>query len=393
MSESPALRLHPPFLDDPALRPILAALPRARIVGGAVRDAIAGRAVSDIDLATPDPPEAVIAALRAAGLKAVPTGIEHGTVTAVSHGRGFEITTLRRDLATDGRRATVAFDAGWRDDAARRDFTINALSMTPDGTVFDYFGGIADLHAGRLRFVGDPAQRLAEDYLRLLRFFRFHARYATEPPDAATSSALAAAVPGIGRLSPERVWAELKRLLQAPDPGPAVALMAKLGVLAAVLSEGADPAGLAALLARAAPADPILRLAALLPPGADAAALAARLRLANAERDRLLALRAAPALPADAGDDDIRRALAATAADILAARIRLARHAPALLARLAAMPVPVFPLGGKDAAALGIPPGPRIGDLLRQVEAWWLANGCTPDRAACRAELARRAGG
>jgi poly(A) polymerase/tRNA nucleotidyltransferase (CCA-adding enzyme) len=391
MSGPPALPLHPAFLDDPALRAVLAALPRARIVGGAVRDAILGRPVSDIDLATPYPPEAVIAALRAAGLKAVPTGIAHGTVTAVSAGRGFEITTLRRDVETDGRHATVAFDAGWRDDAARRDFTINAMSMTPDGHVFDYFGGIEDARAGRVRFVGDAATRLAEDYLRLLRYFRFHARYADAPPDPNTRAALAAAVPGLARLSPERVWAELKRLLQAPDPGASVALMAELGVLAAVLPEGADPAALAALLRRPAPADPLLRLAALLPPGADAARVAERLRLANAERDRLAALRAEPALPENATDDDLRRALAATPAAILCDRIRLARHDPALIGRLEAMPRPAFPLAGKDATALGIPPGPRIGALLREVEAWWLARGCTPGPDACRAELARLA--
>ncbi|MDE2007403.1 MAG: CCA tRNA nucleotidyltransferase, partial [Rhodospirillales bacterium] len=163
-------RLRPAFLDDPALHAVLAALPRARIVGGAVRDALLGLPVADIDLATPDPPENVLAAVRASGLKAKPTGLAHGTVTAIADHRGFEVTTLRRDVATDGRHARVAFTEDWRADAARRDFTINALSLSPAGELFDYFGGVADLRDGRVRFVGDPAARIAEDYLRVLRF-------------------------------------------------------------------------------------------------------------------------------------------------------------------------------------------------------------------------------
>ena len=192
MTEAPVLRLDPPpaFLGEPALQAVLDALPAARVVGGAVRDAVAGRPVADIDLATPMPPEQVAVALKARGIRSVPTGLAHGTVTAVIRGRGFEITTLRRDVATDGRYAVVAFTEDWREDAARRDFTINAMSMTRTGDVFDYFGGIADLRAGILRFVGDPAKRIAEDYLRILRFFRFYARYAASPPDAAVGPSL-----------------------------------------------------------------------------------------------------------------------------------------------------------------------------------------------------------
>ena len=238
----------------------------------------------------------------------MPTGIAHGTVTAVSGGRGFEVTTLRRDVQTDGRHAVVAFTDDWRADAARRDFTINAMSMTRDGAVFDYFGGIADLRAGVVRFVGDPATRIAEDYLRILRFFRFHARYAAGPPDAAAVAAIRAGVPGLARLSAERVWSELTRILAAPDPRAAVALMAELGVLAAVLPEGADPARLARVVAAGAPADPLLRLAALLT--GDPAAFADRLRLSTAERDRLVALRAAPLARPGADDAALRRLLA-----------------------------------------------------------------------------------
>jgi poly(A) polymerase/tRNA nucleotidyltransferase (CCA-adding enzyme) len=393
-AEAPALRISPPaFLADPALAAVLDALPRARIVGGAVRDALAGRPVADIDLATPDRPEAVLAALAAAGLKGVPTGIAHGTVTAVSGHRGFEITTLRRDERTDGRHAEVAWSDDWMEDAARRDFTINAMSMTREGAVFDYFGGIGDLRAGVVRFVGEPSRRIAEDYLRILRFFRFHARYGAGTPDAAALAAIRAGVPGLARLSAERVWSELARILAAPAPAGAVRLMAALGVLAAVLPEGADPERLARLIAAGAPADPVLRLAALLT--GDAAAAAARLRLSNQERERLAALRAGPAPVPDMDDDALRRLLADTPAEILIGRAWLAGDGSArwqgLRERLAALPRPVFPLEGRDALALGLAPGPAVGALLRAVRAWWLAGGCTADAAACRAELARLA--
>jgi poly(A) polymerase len=386
MSDAPALVIAPPpFLADPALGAVMDALPEARLVGGAVRDALAGRPVCDIDLATPRPPEDVIAALRARGLKAVPTGIDHGTVTAVSGHRGFEVTTLRRDVATDGRHAQVEFTSDWQADAARRDFTINALSMTRAGEVFDYFGGIGDLFAGRVRFVGEAARRIAEDYLRVLRFFRFWARYGSGAPDAEAVAAIAAAVPGLARLSAERVWMELKRILAAPDPRGAVALMQRLGVLAAVLPEGAAPARLDALVVAGAPADPILRLAALL--DGDAARLAERLKLSGAERDRLIALRAAPALPPDADDATLRRALAEEDRDVLIGRVWLAGGDAGLLARLAAMPVPEFPLRGRDLRAAGVEAGPQMGALLRELRAWWLASGCTGD---VRAELRRR---
>ena len=220
MSDAPALHISPApaFLTEPALACVLAALPEARVVGGAVRDTLLGHEVTEVDLATPRTPEQVTQALHVAGIRAVPTGLEHGTVTAVVDGRGFEVTTLRRDLETDGRHAVVAFTDDWREDAARRDFTINAMSMTRDGAVFDYFGGIADVRAGIVRFVGDPATRIAEDYLRILRFFRFFARYASGPADAAALAAIRTGVPGLAGLSVERVWSELARILSAPDP-------------------------------------------------------------------------------------------------------------------------------------------------------------------------------
>jgi poly(A) polymerase/tRNA nucleotidyltransferase (CCA-adding enzyme) len=367
--EPPTLRVAlPAFFAEPGLLAVLAALPGARVVGGAVRDALAGCRVTDVDLATGMRPEEVIRRLREAGLKAVPTGLDHGTVTAVAAHRGFEVTTLRRDVETDGRHAVVDYTDDWRADAARRDFSINAMSMRPDGAVFDYFGGIADVRAGVVRFVGEPATRIAEDYLRILRFFRFQARYGSGPADAAALAAIRAGVSGIARLSAERVWSELKRILTTPDPRGAVTLMQEAGVLAAVL-----------------------RLAALL--DGDAAGLCERLRLATAERDCLLALRAGGVPPDDADDDALRRALADTPGDILDGRAWLDGRGTALRARLAAIPPPVFPLRGRDLRAAGVPPGPGLGALLRQTRGWWMDGGCRADAASCRAELARlRAG-
>jgi poly(A) polymerase/tRNA nucleotidyltransferase (CCA-adding enzyme) len=392
MNDRPARTIDPPaFLSEPGLAALLDVLPEARIVGGAVRDALSSRTAVDIDLASPLPPETVTERLTAAGIKVVPTGLAHGTVTAVLAERPVEITTLRRDIETDGRHAVVAFSDDWRGDAARRDFTINALSLARDGAVFDYFGGLDDLREGQVRFVGEPAARVAEDYLRVLRFFRFFARYGGVEPDAATQTALRDAVPRLAILSAERVWHELGRILAAPDPVASIRLMDRLGVLAAVVPEGTDVPALARLVARGAPVDPLSRMAVLLT--GDVLAFATRLRLSIAERDRLLVLRNAPlAYP---GDDDaaLRRLLADTPKDVLIERTwHGGDDDPAwdvLRGRLASLPVPVFPLEGRDALALGVPEGPRVGALLRRVRAWWLRGGCIADAAACRAELRR----
>ena len=391
--DSPTLRVPPPaFLADPALQAVLTALPGARLVGGCVRDALAGLPVADVDLATPEPPPEVVRRLAQAGLRAAPTGLDHGTVTAISGGRGFEVTTLRRDVETDGRHARIAWTDDWREDAARRDFTINAMSMLPGGQVFDYFGGADDLAAGRVRFVGEAARRVAEDYLRVLRFFRFQARYGRGEPDPEAVAAVREGAPGIAQLSPERVWSELKRILVAPDPSGSVALMAQLGALAYALPEGAAPERLAALVLAGAPADPMLRLAALL--DGDAELLAERLRMSGEERDGLLALRRGPVPRPDMDDADLRRLLAGEPAHLLVGRAWLvggdAPGWPELRARIAAMPRPSFPLAGRDALALGAKPGPAVGKALAAVRAWWLDGGCTASREACLAELARR---
>jgi len=383
--DAPARQIAPPdFLADPGLLAVLRALPHARMVGGAVRDAIAGRPVSDVDLATPDPPDIVTRALADAGLRAAPTGLAHGTVTAISAGRGYEVTTLRHDIETDGRHARVAWTSEWREDAARRDFTFNAMSMTADGRVWDYFDGLRDLADGVVRFVGDPAQRIAEDYLRIPRFFRFHARYGTGTPDPAALAAIQAGIPGLARLSPERIWSELKRILAIPDPRQSVALMERLGVLAALVP-GASAAGLHRLVAAGAPDDPLLRLAAMRP---GAAQLADALRMSTAERDRLLAFEGvAPDAAMD--DDALRRLLAVSPPGSLPGRAWLANGGPELQGRLSALPRPVFPLIGRDVLAQGYSPGPGVGLLLRHVEEWWLTHGCRPNRAECIGELLR----
>jgi poly(A) polymerase len=393
--DPPAERRAPPDIlrrDAPAA--VLAALPGARAVGGVVRDVLAGLPVQDVDIGAPLPPDAVAARLRDAGLKVFETGLAHGTVTAVLDHAPVEVTSLRRDVATDGRHAEVAWTTDWREDAARRDFTINAMSMGADGALWDYFGGRADLAAGRVRFVGDPATRLAEDYLRALRFFRFQARYGRGAPDPAALAAIRAAVPGLARLSAERVWMELKRLLAAPDPGGALALMRETGVLEAVLPEGADLQALARLVAAGAPADPLLRFAALVRREAADLDLPQRLRWSAAEAGRYGAVRQVGAVRDQPAGVALRRALAGTPPETLVYAAWIAEawglpgDWPALRARIQATERPIFPLKGRDAIAAGLPPGPHIGQALEAVRGWWLERGCTDDAGACRARLA-----
>ncbi len=379
----------------PAPQAVFRALPGARAVGGCVRDWLAGLAVHDLDMAAPGPPEDIAAALEAAGFKVFGTGLAHGTVTAVLDRVPIEVTALRRDVATDGRHATVEWTQDWQEDAARRDFTINAMSLGADGILHDYFGGQADLRAGLVRFVGDAATRLREDHLRALRFFRFQARYGRGAPDAAALGAIRKAVPLLARLSAERVWMELKRLLEAPDPRAALALMAEAGVLGAVLPEAGAPGRLAPVLEGC---DPLLRLAALLPVGVDLAALSARLRWSGEELGRMRALHDVSALEA-ATDAVARRRMAARL------RARSPAALPAEVARVAAAgdpggpwpalfdlpPGPDFPLLGRDALAAGVPPGPALGRLLAQVREWWIAGGAAASRDECLAELVARA--
>jgi len=301
---------HPPriapqqWMVEPATRAVLAALSAGgvemRFVGGSVRDALLGRPMGDIDIATPAPPERIIELLEKSGIQVVPTGLAHGTVTAVVPPRHFEITTLRRDVETYGRRARVAFDADWAADAARRDFTINAIFLAPDGTIDDPVGGLADLQARRVRFVGDPSTRIAEDVLRLLRYYRFEARFGTGDGDPQARAACRAAAHLLPTLSGERVCQELVKLLETLDPIAALRMMAEDGVLTVVLPEARHIERLRQMIATEPEPDPVRRVAALVEiDGEGALALAARLRFSNSWRDRLHGL--APPWPLDPG--------------------------------------------------------------------------------------------
>ena len=345
-----------------------------RWVGGAVRDTLLGNPVKDIDAATPHEPGAVVRLLGEAGIRTVPTGIDHGTVTAILPGGPVEVTTLRRDVSTDGRRATVAFATEWRDDAARRDFTINALYAHP-GTlaIDDWFGGLADLEARRVRFIGDSRQRIREDHLRILRYYRFQARFGSAL-DAEAEDACAELAPMLKGLSRERVAMELLNLLALPDPAPTVARMEQRGVLPVILPE-AGAAGIAALQAlvreearQGTAPDALRRLAALLP--ADPRAVeqaAARLRLSAAQRKRLVTAAAREGAPGDPrvlayrlGRDEATDRLLLAAADV---------------APLAGWEIPRLPLKGGEIVARGVSAGPEVARILRAVEDRWVAEG------------------
>ncbi len=349
----------------------LAATLEARFVGGAVRDSLLGHAVADIDLATPLSPETVIARVRDSGFKPVPTGIAHGTITAVLPDGPVEVTTLRRDVSTDGRHAVVAFTDDWREDAARRDFTMNALYADPErGALFDYFGGLDDLKAGRVRFIGDPLQRIAEDHLRILRFFRFHARFG-QAIDEAGLAACTARANDLMALSRERIAAELLKLLVAPGAVPVIALMVERGILRAVIPE-IDAAGaerLASLAEReqaaGIAADPIRRLAALLPPQA-AEAVGARLKLSNVDRKRLIAATTGP------GQEGPRALAYRVGIEGAIDRLLLAGET---VEAIRDWTPPSLPLTGGALVARGIGKGPEVARLLRQVETRWIAEG------------------
>ena len=348
-----------------------------RYVGGAVRDTLLGLAVKDIDMATPLEPAVVIERLKAAGIRSVPTGLAHGTVTALTAGGPVEITTLRRDVSTDGRHATVAFSQSWQEDAARRDFTINALYADPrDLTVHDYFGGMDDLAARRLRFIGEAEARIREDYLRILRYFRFQARFGSLPADPVAEAACSALAQGLKGLSRERIASELLLLLALPDPAPTVARMAELGVLAVILPE-AEPAALPPLItaerARNVPPEALRRFAVLLPADpATAELVGARLRLSRDQRKHL-ALIAAREVP-----ERNARALAYKVGR--AAAIDRLLITGGSLAPLEGWEIPRFPLKGGMIVARGVSAGPEVARILWAVEARWVAEGF-PDEA------------
>lgn len=353
---------------------------RTRFVGGAVRDTLLGLAVEDVDLATALPPSDVVARIEGAGLKAVPTGLKHGTVTAViGDKRPIEVTTLRRDVSTDGRHAEIEYTDDWKEDAARRDFTINALSADPaSGEIFDYFGGLEDLEARTVRFIGDPLKRIAEDHLRILRFFRFHARFGRGAPDADGLAAAKTRANDLMTLSRERIADELFKTLALSDPAPTIALMIAEGILAPVLPEIEETVTLERVIEREAKfgrdPSPIRRLAALLPADPESArTVAARLKLSNADRKRIAI--AAARMP---GDTAAPRALAYRAGiEGAVDRLLLCKTNDIVVGRALAMleedPPPAFPLKGGDLLAMGVKAGPEVSRLLREIEEAWIA--------------------
>lgn len=406
------------WFSKPSLQRILALLNadggEARIVGGAVRNALMGVPVGDIDIATTLPPQDVVERAGQAGIKAVPTGIEHGTVTLVLDGEGFEVTTLRRDTETDGRHAQVIFGTDWQEDAERRDLTINALYADASGEVIDLVNGLPDIETRNVRFIGDADSRIAEDYLRVLRFFRFFAHYGSGRPDADGLRASARAKDKLSGLSAERVWSELKKLLSATDPSRALLWMRQSGVLAQILPE-TEKWGIDAIHGLVAAEqslgwepDALIRLAAIIPPDAERIdALTARLRMSNAEARRLKQWAEASTIDptmVDAAFDRLlyrqgvdglmmrlKLALAAARADISAgesAMQKIARFS-ALLARAEKFQRPQFPLTGADVLSAGVSPGPKVGQILADLENEWVEFNFSLDRAALTARLVK----
>lgn len=389
------------WLEDADLQRLLAALNaargEARVAGGAVRNALLGEAVADVDIATTTLPEETIRRAEAAGFKAIPTGIEHGTVTVTAGGKGYEVTTLRADVETDGRRAKVVFGRDWKADAERRDFTINALYAEADGTIVDLVGGLADLENRTLRFIGDAEARIREDYLRILRFFRFFAWYGSGRPDAEGLKACARLKDGIDRLSAERVWAELRKLLSALDPSRALLWMRQAGVLTKALPES-EKWGIDAIHGLVAAerdlgwaADALLRLEAMVPPDAERMRLLAeRLRLSNAEAERLKEWASAPKIEPAMTESMLARqlyrngrqpAIDRLKLSLASARARAVTDNDALVeaggySRLLKFAekwtAPQFPLKGSDLQKIGVPNGPGMGKLLKRLEEEWI---------------------
>jgi len=393
------------WLSSGALPHVLAVLDHAgeeaRVVGGAVRNAMFGQTPGEIDIATTAVPDTVIERARAAGFKAVPTGIDHGTVTVIVDGTPFEVTTLRSDIETYGRKARVAFGRDWKVDAERRDFTMNALSVDRTGEVFDYVGGLADIDARHVRFIGDPARRIAEDFLRILRFFRFHATYGFGPPDAAGLAACIAAREGLSHLSRERIRMELLKLLRAAHATPTLAVMSEVGLLEAVL--GSVPLlasfenACKAETATGEEGDPVRRLGALAVSVAeDADRLWQRLRLTNSEHKRLTSIGEGwSKISAAQGEAAARELIYRIGPDrfvdrVLVAWARSAEGAAddawTMLATLPARwTAPKFPLHSKDFTKRGIEKGPRLGVALAAAEEAWIAAGFPADKAALAA--------
>lgn len=403
------------WLRAPSLVRLFAAIEQgddtAWVVGGAVRNALLGRPVADVDVATTAVPETVMARAAAAGLKPVPTGIDHGTVTVVVDGHPYEVTTLRQDVETHGRHATVAFGRDWAADAHRRDFTMNALYASLDGVVHDFVGGVADCLAGRVRFIGDPAARIAEDYLRILRFFRFHAAYGRGPLDPGGLHAAIVARAGLDGLSAERLGQEMLKLVVAHGAPATLTAMSDCGLLQRVTGRAAMLAPFVRLHALAAATgrprrdrdDAPLFLAALAAwTEGDAVGLGLRLRLSNRATERMaVATRLARTVTADVDETAARRLLHQGGAEAFRDALTLAhvrgRAGRARIAPLLDLPdrwdVPRLPIGGRDLVAFGLTGGPMVGRLLARAEAEWVASDFSLRRDDLLALVAREIAG
>ena len=390
------------WMTAPETVAVMAALGEARFVGGAVRNALLGASVVDIDIAVPMPPSEALARLTARNIKVVETGIDHGTVTAVAGHHAFEITSLRRDVETDGRHAKVVFTDDWAEDAARRDFTINALYASADGEIFDYATGVEDLIAGRVRFMGEARTRIAEDYLRVLRLFRFHAWYGRGEIDAEGLRAAAEARDKLKTLSAERVAKELLRLLEAGNPAPVLRVMAAAGILPEILPGALQLPRLERLAEIEAEnsfsREPVLRLAALLPDNGEAAhSTSDRLRLSNADRLRLEQVLSGEHIAAGLSARDARQLLyrfgTACFRDKVLLQWASAPRATGALAWRMLLKMaeswqrPRFPLTGRDVIEAGVPEGPEVGRILGLVEDWWIQTDFAADEGACRDQL------
>ena len=384
-----------PWMTAPPTRAVIEALEAhggrgcARFVGGCVRNALIGRDATDIDIATTLTPDETTAALEAARIRAAPTGVEHGTITAIVDHQPFEVTTLRRDVSTDGRRAVVAFTNDWAEDANRRDFRMNAVYADPEGKLFDPTGhGVQDAHAGRVVFVGDPMVRIREDYLRILRFFRFLAWFGRGEPDAVGLAACRALKGMLSGRAAERTQMELLKLLAAPDPRRAVKLMADAGVLAAILPSVKDLKRFDGVVeierTVLSQNDPLLRLVALLPLERPVAEQTAeRLRLSKVQRETLIAAVGQDVkITSWMSPRQVRKAVYHLGVQTFADRVKLAwaaapsvKTAPqwrGLLTLAESWSRPTFPVTGEDAIAAGVPEGPQVGQVLREVEDWWI---------------------
>lgn len=385
------------WMTDPGTVSVMAALnegaaePQALFVGGCVRNELLGLPVGDVDIATRLTPQDVTERLEKAGIRVIPTGIDHGTVTAVTPNRSLEITTLRRDVETDGRHAVVAFTVKWREDAARRDFTINTLLADPQGNVYDPTGrGLADLEARRVVFVGEPSLRIEEDYLRILRFFRFFALYGGDRPDAGALVACRQAAAKIATLSRERITQEFLKILAADNAASILEIMFSNGILAELPGREYDAAILARLIElQLAYGEPevVTRLAALAP---EPRMLDKYLVLSNTQRKALEQIPAIAATLDEITPSAIRK-LIYRYGSLMAGQALLlnaaTRNAAVEFDLIKSWLPPEFPLSGDDVMAAGVPKGPRVGEILRQVEEWWLEQDMTPDRDACLKQI------